>query len=113
VETGFHPDHQMRGMGDEEVERRLLRGSGRGCCLTAGRDVVAAMLLRAVCACLESETRGPLTPTPPPPSAARTANWISYARRWRGATEGARRAAARPSHLDGIISRASGCRHQK
>eukprot|EP01047_Picozoa_sp_COSAG01_P038899 COSAG01_NODE_3183_length_6447_cov_3.930687_1_plen_407_part_00 len=42
---------------------------------------------------------GPLTPTPPPPSAARAATRTTstYARRWRGATEGARRAAPRPS----------------
>jgi hypothetical protein len=44
-----------------------------------------------------SQGAGPLPPTPPPPSAARTASRTSYALRWRGATEGARRAAPRPS----------------
>eukprot|EP01049_Picozoa_sp_SAG25_P002886 SAG25_NODE_157_length_13480_cov_7.481653_4_plen_274_part_00 len=40
---------------------------------------------------------GPLPPIPPPPSAARTATRATYAWRWRGATDGVRRAAPRPT----------------
>lgn len=42
---------------------------------------------------------GPARPAPPPPSAAQTAARVTYAWRWPGATDGARRAAPHPCSI--------------